>query len=336
MTINYERRDQIDDEYKWDLGSIYRTKKDFEKTYASTLSKLPLIESLKGTLGAGVKNVLTCLDLNDEIMKSVSDLYVYAKMTRDENTILASSQELSDKADLIYFKASTSVSYIVPELTSLEDQIMDEYIASETLVVYRHFLENIKRQKKHILSESEERIISMTGEILSSPGEIFTMFSNADLTFDKIKDENGKMVALTNGSYITFLQSKKRSVRKAAYKEMYKKHCAMENTLAKILAVNTKVDKLSVDLRGYSSCLAASLDSDNIDPVVYTNLISVIDSSQHLIDKYLRIRKKVLGVKELKLYDVYVSLIDVPEKNIHMKNQLRSSSKLSNLWAGHI
>ena len=314
MSTNYARRDQISDAYKWDLTSIYRTTTDFEKTYTATLSKLSSIETLKGTLGKDVENVLICLELSNEIMKIVTDLYVYAKMIRDENMILSSSQELSDKADIIYLKASTAVSFIVPELTSLDDHIMDEYISSERLIVYRHFLSNIKRQKKYILSEAEERVISMTGEILSSPGEIFTMFDNADISFEKIKDEKGNMVPLTKGNYITFLQSKKRSLRKAAYKEMYKRYRAVENTLAKVLAVNTKVGKLSVDLRGYSSCLAAALDSDNIVPAVYTNLISIIDSNQPLIDKYLRIRKRILGVKKLRLYDVYVPIIDVPEK----------------------
>ena len=187
MSTNYARRDQISDAYKWDLTSIYRTTTDFEKTYTATLSKLSSIETLKGTLGKDVENVLICLELSNEIMKIVTDLYVYAKMIRDENMILSSSQELSDKADIIYLKASTAVSFIVPELTSLDDHIMDEYISSERLIVYRHFLSNIKRQKKYILSEAEERVISMTGEILSSPGEIFTMFDNADISFEKIK-----------------------------------------------------------------------------------------------------------------------------------------------------
>ncbi len=258
--------------------------------------------------------MLSCLELCDEIMSKADDLYVYAKMKRDENTRLPISQELSDKADVLHLKTSTATSFIVPELTSLEDETLDNYIEDESLGTYRHFLENIRRQKAHILSAAEERIISMTGEILSSPGDVFTMFDNADITFGKVIGEDGKKISLTKGNFITFLQSRQRKVRKAAYREMYKRYRAFENTLAKTLAVNVKADKLNVDLRGYRSCLEAALAPDNIDTAVYLNLISIIDKSQVLMDRYLELRKKILDVKKLRMYDVYVPIVNVPEK----------------------
>jgi oligoendopeptidase F len=333
----YSNRDEINEKYKWDLEAIYGTTELFNKDHSKVLGLLPSVGSYKGSLGQGTDRLLACLELNDMIMKIVYDLYVYAKMKRDENTKLAFAQELSDKADTINVKASVATSFIVPELTSLDGNILEKYIKDPLLKIYRHFLENIVRQKAHILTEAEERILSMSGEILSAPGDIFTMFDSADITFDKISDENGKKVRLTKGNYITFLQNKKRSVRKAAYKEIYKQYGAMENTLARILAVNTKADKLSVDLRGYSSCLEAALSQDNIKTDVYTSLISAIDSNQPLIDRYLRLRKKLLRVKELKMYDVYAPVIDCPEKKYSYEEAVEIVLKaLAPLGTGYV
>ena len=309
----YKNREEISAEYKWQLEDIYDSAKSYEKALKEAARLTKDITRYMGRLKEGSNILLECLFLSDKLMTGIDSIYAYSKMKRDENTKLTESQELSDKADAAYIKATTAASFIIPEISSLDPLLLDEYIADPALESYRHSLENIKRQKKHILSEKEERILSMAGEVLSSPGEIFTMFDNADITFGKIKGEDGKKTALTKGNYIPLLHSRKRRVRKAAYKEIYSSYRAMENTLAKTLAVNTKANTFMKDLRNYNSCIEMALYGDNIKTEVYTNLISVIDENQDLIDRYLKLRKKMLKVKKLRMYDVYVPIVDVPE-----------------------
>ena len=309
----YKNREEISAEYKWQLEDIYDSAKSYEKALKEAGRLTKDITRYMGRLKEGSNILLECLFLSDKLMTGIDSIYAYSKMKRDENTKLTESQELSDKADAAYIKATTAASFIIPEISSLDPLLLDEYIADPALESYRHSLENIKRQKKHILSEKEERILSMAGEVLSSPGEIFTMFDNADITFGKIKGEDGKKTALTKGNYIPLLHSRKRRVRKAAYKEIYSSYRAMENTLAKTLAVNTKANTFMKDLRNYNSCIEMALYGDNIKTEVYTNLISVIDENQDLIDRYLKLRKKMLKVKKLRMYDVYVPIVDVPE-----------------------
>ncbi len=318
------KRDEIEQKYKWNMEDIYTTTNEWEEDFKKITAMKEDISKFKGTLAENAEQLYECLKFNESLMSLMDKVFVYARMKRDENNKDTFYQALADRAMGIAVSVQAASSFIVPEITRIEDSKLNDYIAGNNkLKIYRQFFNEIVRQKKHILTQEEEIILAMSQEMGNAPSNIFTMFNDADIKFPVIKDENNREVELTKGRFIKFLESRERRVRKDAFKALYDTYIKQKNTLGAILASNLKRDRFYASIRKYDSCLEASLDSDNVSEKVYDSLIDTVGNNLWMLHDYLKLRKKILNVDNLHLYDIYVPIVDMPEKEVSYEEALR-------------
>ncbi len=318
------KREEIEAEYKWKLEDIYPNDEAWEADYKEVRVFNEEMGKFKGTLAESPQRLLACLKFCDKMLSLNDKLFIYARMKRDEDNTNPRYQALTDRAMAMNTEAYAAVSFIVPEIISIKEEVLTGYMESnEGLKVYKQYISEILRQKKHILSQSEEQLLALSSEMAHAPADIFTMFNNADIKFPFIRDEDGNEVELTKGRYIKFLESKDRSVREAAFHALYDTYSKSRNTLAASLNNNIKKNRFYAIVRKYDSCLQASLDSDNISTEVYNNLIATVDKNLPLLHRYLRLRKKALKLDRLHMYDLYVPIVEEPSKNISYKDALQ-------------
>lgn len=317
------KREEIDIKYKWKLEDIYANDEAWEADFKKIRLLSADIKAFKGTLGGSPETLLRCLKLCDDMLSLNDKLFVYARMRRDENNANSVYQALTDRAMALSTEAYAAVSFIVPEIISIDEKVLKEYIDSSTaLQLYRQYFAEILRQKPHILSEREEELLALSAELAHAPADIFSMFNNADIRFPFIKDENGEEIELTKGRYIKFLESRDRRVREDAFHSLYGSYEKVKNTLSASLNNNVKKDRFYAAVRKYDTSLESSLDADNISTGVYDNLIETVGSNLHLLQRYLRLRKKVLKLDELHMYDLYVPIVEEPSRHIPYEKAL--------------
>ncbi len=313
---NLPSRDEIDRRYKWKLEDIYSDDELWEKDFADIKDQLNELEKYEGKINSP-QNLLKVLRLKDEIGQKVDRLFVYARMRRDEDNANAKFQALADRAMGLVVEVSSRLSFIEPEIISLSAETLKEYIKKDTgLNLYEHYISDLVRMKDHILDAKTEKILAEASEMAQAPGDIFRMLDNADIKFPTIKDEDGKEIELTKGRYMTFMESENRRVRESAFKALYSTYEGLINTLGATTAANIKSDVFYKKQRNFNSCLEASLFQDNVTVDVYDNLIKAVNSRLDLLHRYVDLRKRALGVKDLHMYDLYVPLVKDLDKQI--------------------
>ncbi|MFD0586657.1 oligoendopeptidase F [Paenibacillus sp. GCM10027627] len=303
------KRSETAAEHRWRLEDLFESQSAWDKEYATAKTLLKKAADFQGKLSDPAQ-LKACFELEDEISLHVERLYVYANMRHHEDTAEPGYQALSDKSKKLSVETGEALSFVTPEVLSLADKELDAMIANESLAKYRHTLEEMRRQKAHILSKNEEALLAQVGNVSSASGTIFGMLNNADLKFPKVKNEAGEEVELTHGRYIQFLESKNRDVRREAFKTMYDTYGKLKNTLAATLNANVTKNIFYSKARKYDSALGMSLYGDNISKEVYTNLIDTIHKHLPLMHRYMDLRKKLLGLDELHMYDLFAPLVD--------------------------
>jgi oligoendopeptidase F len=318
------KRDEIDSVCKWRLEDIYTGNADWEEDYKKVKALSEEMGNLKGTLGQSADNLLHCFKLCDDMLSINDKVFVYARMRRDEDNANSTYQAYTDRAMALSTSTYAAISFIVPEIISIPEETLYGYINSNNeLKVYKQFIDETLRQKKHILSDKEEQLLAMSADISHAAADIFGMFNNADIKFPFIKDEDGEEVEVTKGRYVKFLESKDRKVREDAFHAVYNTYGKMKNTLATSYSSNVKKNKFYATVRKYNSALESSLDSDNITTDVYDSLIATVDKNLHLLQRYLKLRKKALKLDELHMYDLYVPIVEESKKNISYEEALK-------------
>lgn len=316
MEIKQKDRNSIENKYKWNLKSLYDTDEAWLKDYNELLSKVNDFNKYKKQLGK-VDNLISCLDLYNSISKNISRVYVYANMKSHEDMNVAKYQGYSDMADTLVTKFNVSTSFIEPEIIELETSFIEDVVKNnEELKEYEHYLNNLLREKEHILSIQMEELLASTGEITSGPDTIYSMINNADMKFENIKNEHGKDVELTAANFSMFLESKSRDVRKSAFHNIYKSYINQKNTLVATYTASIKIDVFYSKARKYKSSLDYALSTDNIPNEVYTNLIKVTEDNLHLMHKYVDKRKEILKLDKIHVYDLYTPLVEVEDKRV--------------------
>ncbi|GGD73895.1 oligoendopeptidase F [Paenibacillus nasutitermitis] len=303
------KRSETKAENSWKLEDLFESQSAWDKEYSHAKELMKKVDAFEGTL-SDPQQVKGCFELEDELSQHVERLYVYANMKHHEDTAEAAYQALSEKSKKLSVETGEALSFITPEILSLPDADLDAMINNPGLAKYRHTLEEMRREKAHILSKSEEALLAAVGNVSQAPGTIFSMLNNADLKFPKVKDENGEEVELTQGRYIQFLESKNREVRENGFKAMYETYGKLKNTLASTLSANVTKNIFYSRARKYPSTLEMSLYGDNIPKAVYTNLIDTIHKHLPLMHRYMELRKKLLKVDELHMYDLFAPLVD--------------------------
>lgn len=323
MGKEVKTRDQIDKKYKWNIEAMYADEEDWKRDYQAVEEKAKDFVNYSGKLGESPKLLLAALQKKDNIWQQLEKIYVYARMKKDEDNRVNKYQAMSDKAGSLIAKTSSYMSFFTPELLEIPEEKLEGFIASlEDLKLYEYAIKDTLRQKKHVLSKEEENLMAQMSELAGATNDIFGMINNADIKFGSIVDEEGDEVEVTHGRYGGLLESRDRRVRKEAFEHVYHAYGALKNTLASTYNYNTKTDVVTARIRKYDSALAAGLTGDNIPQTVYDNLIDTVNSRLDLIHRYIEIRRKMLGVDEVHMYDMYVPLVEMPKKEIPYEEAL--------------
>ncbi len=316
-TLNKQpSREEIADQFKWKLTDIYSSDQAWETDFQRLKGLLEEMKRKESDFPGSAANILAVLQLKDAIGLVLDKLFVYARMHKDENNANPVYQALTDRIQSLATEAGGVVSFIVPAVVTLDPEKLRSYLNElPELRIYKRFFDEIERQKAHILSAAEEKILAESADLADSSGTIFGMLDNADLKFPGIRDENGEEVELTKGRYSKFLESPDRRVRKDAFEALYNTYGKLRNTLGATLSASVKSDVFYARVRRFQSALQASLDGDNIPVTVYDRLIEVVHSYLPELNRYLKLRKKILGLNDLHMYDLYTPLLPEYKKS---------------------
>jgi oligoendopeptidase F len=311
LSKELKTREEIKEKYKWNLNDIYPDDQSFESELEKVLKEVKNISKLKDDFTASADNLLAALNKIITIEEQTSKLYAYAHMKYDQNTQNEKYQNYKNKAVMCYNKLSNSTSFMVPAIIQLGEKKLNKFKEVEVeLEFYNHFFDDILRQKDHYLSAEEEKILALAGEVTQSSENIFSMLNNADLEFPLIKDEKEEEIRLTHGRYIDLLKNEDRRVRQDAFEGMHGEYQKLENTFAAVLDSSVKGDVFYARARKYDSALESALDSDNISTDVYNNLIDTVSNNLEPLHQYMKLKKELLNLDELHIYDTYKPLIE--------------------------
>lgn len=311
------KRSEVPVELTWRLEDIFATDEEWEKEFKQLQQEIPKAEQYKGKLGESADRLYAYLKLEDEIWNRLGKLYTYAHMRYDQDTTNSFYQGLNSRAENLATQASSAMSFAVPEILTIDEKRIDAFLEEKKeLRLYKKVLDEINRQRPHVLSEKEEALLAEASDALSNPSQTFSMLNNADLTFPTVVNEDGEEVDLTHGRYSTFMKSKDRRVRKEAFQAMYETYGKFKNTFASTLSGNIKTHNFSAKVRNYDSARQAALNRNNIPEKVYDNLVEAVNEKLPLMHRYIKMRKKALQLDELHMYDIYTPLIQDVEMKI--------------------
>ena len=309
-TNNLPKRSEVEKKYTWAMEDLYASDELWQEEYDKIKDMIEDVLEYQGRLSKSGDLLLGFLKLSDQIKMLMERVYVYARQKYDEDTANPKYQDLLNKGNVLLVQLQSALSFATPEILSISDDVMASYkIETEELKKYEFYLNDILRLKPHILSAEMEEILAEAGEVAEAPSQIYSMFNNADIKFPKIKGEDGELVQITHGRFIQLLESKDRRVRKDAFEGVYGAYNNFRNTLAASFSSNVKQESFFAKARRYDSTLEMALDSGNIPTSVYTNLIEAVHDNIDLMHRYVSIRKRLLGVDELHMYDLYTPLV---------------------------
>ncbi|WP_047985905.1 oligoendopeptidase F [Ornithinibacillus californiensis] len=316
-TKELQSRNEVPVERTWRLEDIFATDEAWEEELNSLKQDIPQVAEYQGKVADSAESLYNVLKLQDELSARLGKLYTYAHMRYDQDTTNSFYQALNAKAENVLTLAQSSMSYLVPEILKMEESTIKAFLEQkEELKLYEHVLNEIIRQRKHVLSETEEALLAEASEALSTGSQTFGMLNNADLKFPTIKNDKGEEVDLTHGRYVGFLESKDRRVREDAFKAMYQTYGQFKNTFASTLGGTVKTHNFNAKVHHYDSARQAALDNNNIPETVYDNLVEAVNERLPLLHRYAKLRKEVLGVEEVHMYDMYTSLVQDVDMDI--------------------
>lgn len=318
------QRSEVGSENKWAIEDLYSSDEAWEKDFARAGEYVEKISSYRGQLCKSAEKLLEYLKLDDELTLLIDSLANYAQRKSDEDTRTAKYQEMCGKLEMLFVGIAGASAYVTPEILVISDEAMNRFYSEcPGLELYRRALERIRRQREHILSEAEEKIIALTGEMRGTPDNIFSMFNDADLKFPDAVDKDGNAHQVTHESYIPLVHSEDRVLRKSAFDSIYHTYGNFKNTSAAMLSGQIKTLVFRARARNYKSTLEAALDGTEVDTSVYRSLIEAVHDNMHLMHRYVKIRKKALGLDELHAYDLYVPIVGGVEDNVPFEQAKR-------------
>ncbi|WP_026888218.1 oligoendopeptidase F [Clostridium beijerinckii] len=315
-----KKREEIEDKFKWKVDKIYKSIEDWEKDFEDVKNEAIRLKDFSGKLVNG-EAILDYLKVNEKVSRKAENLFIYAHLKCDEDTSNTTYQSLMSKVDIYMAELASYTAFFVPEILSLDDSfIKSEINRLDELKQFEFLIDDILKEKPHILSKEMEELLAAASDCLDAPSAIHNILTNADMTFGKIEDEDGNEVELTEGNYSSFIRGKNRQVRKAAFEKLFGEYDKLKNTLATSLSASIKTFNFSSRVRKYNSALEASLKPNNIPLEVYKNAIKVINNNLDSLHRYVNIKKKLLGLDEIHMYDLYVPVIEIPKEKIEFND----------------
>ena len=306
------QRNEINEKDTWDLSTIFETDQKWEDELALLTEDTKEAASLEGHLLDSAESLLNITERYLDLSRRLEKLYVYAHMKNDQDTRVAKYQEYYAKAMTLYSQLDQVFSFYEPEFMAITEEQYQNFLAEEPkLQPYKHFFDKLLQNKEHVLSQREEELLAGAGEIFGAASETFAILDNADIVFPFVKDEDGNEVQLSHGVYMRLVESKNREVRRGAYEALYSTYEQYQHTYAKTLQTNVKVQNYRAKVRNYKSAREAALAANFVPESVYDNLVSAVRKHLPLLHRYLSLRSKILGIPDLKMYDVYTPLSSV-------------------------
>ena len=316
-TMKIRERSEIPVEDTWATEDLYATDEAWEAELATLDADKEKIVSFAGRLGESGDVLFAYLTEMEALDEKISMLANYCMRKGDEDTRNSVYQAMTGKFRSVMVALGAAGSFETPEIMAISDETLDGFYAAQPkLERYRRYLTNMRRRKAHTLSAAEEKLLAAAGEMSGAPSDVFGKFSNADMTFPDALDSEGKPHPVSQGTFVLCEESTDRLLRKNAYESMYRTYGSFKNTAAGLLNAQNKQLKYFAEARKYNSAFEASLDRTNVPTSVYLNLIEAVHQNLDKMHRYVRLRKKLLGVDELHFYDVYTALVDGVDKHI--------------------
>jgi len=317
MENRIPERSELDPKYMWHIEDLFASDDAWQEDFERFQARLPQAQAFAGHLGESAQTLFDYLDYQEKTNVLLENLFHYAEHKGDEDTRVAAYQNMNGQIMGAYVAYLSATAYDTPEILAIPDEKLEAFYAEKPeLERYRRMLTELRRRKEHILSDAEEKLLSAAGEMAQSPYNIFSMFSDADVKFPDAVDAEGKAHPLSQGTFVQCEESEDRSLRKDAYEKLYGVLGNYQNTLAAALNAQAKQLQFFAKARRYDSALHAALDGNNVPVEVYYNLIEAVHQNLDKMHRYVRLRKKMLGVEELHFYDVYAPLVAGSGKKI--------------------
>ncbi len=311
------KREEVAKELTWRLEDIYDDEKKWDEEIAKVSKVADEIKTYEGKIAESADNLVKVLKLYEEMELLLSRVYGYASMRQDEDTANSKYQGMAQKAMSAYVGADEKISFMSPEILDISDDTLNRFREeNEELKRFDVFVNEIRRLKDHTLNKEMEQLLASAGELQSSPRKGYSMLSNADMKFPDVKDSEGKDHQLSNGRFVPLEMSRDRELRKNAFEAYYEKYKEFKNILAALYDAEVKSRIFSSKARKYSGAFEAAVNGNNVDPAVCDRLINTIHDGFDKMHRYVDLRKKLLGVDELHMYDVYVSMVSDYESEV--------------------
>ena len=310
-TKKIPERSEVREEDKWAISDIYATDELWEADLEKAKKLTSEYAAFAGKLGESAEQLLGYMELEEKVAVLADALGNYAMRRSDEDARVSKYQAMVGKVMSAYVELNAASSFATPEIMAISDETMEKFYADcPALERYRRFLNDIRRRRAHVLSPAEEKLLAAAGEMANAPDNIYGMFSDADVTFPDAVDSEGNRHPLSQGTYISYMESSDRALRKSAFENLYHTYGAYKNTISAVLSAQVKQLQFFAQARKYGSSLEASLDATNVPVAVYTNLIEAVHKNMDKMHRYVDLRKKLLGVDELHMYDLYTPLVE--------------------------
>ncbi len=314
-------RSEVPVEMTWDLSPLYATEKDWENDFAKLASYPAKFSAFKGKLRRSGKSILAFVKLSEELGLTFGRLSLYASLRADEDTTNDHYKGLKERLRDAGTDISKARSFFTPEMLSIKAERLAKFVASTPgLELYNHDFEDMTRLRAHVLSEEVEEVISTLGRGLGAPSSIFGMLTNADWKHPLVTDEDGASIEMSPGVYSNMLESPHREIRKAAFEAMFDNYAKFRNTLAATYSAQVTTNIARARVRKYPSVLEMSLAQTNLPVSTYNNLIDTVHTNLPLLHRYLELRKRMLKLDELHMYDLYVPIAEGVDHSISYKD----------------
>lgn len=311
-----KKRSEIKKEDKWDIEKIYKNSEEWEKAFETLKKEGIKIKEYEGKLNDS-ETLLEFLKLDEKISREAEKILVYSHLKSDENTGDNQNQGRMNKADSYMAELSSYGAFFIPEILSIGEENINKMLnEKEELKLYDFMFKSILAEKDHVLSKEIEEMLASVSDCLEGPSNIHGILTNADMTFPKVKNEKDELVRLTEGNYASFIGSKDVNVRREAFKALFNEYAKIKNTLGTTLTSSIKNFNFMAKTRKYSSALEASLKPNNIPVKVYEEAIETINKHLPSLHRYVRLKKKLLGLEEMHMYDLYVPVIEIEKEHI--------------------
>ena len=302
-------RSAIDEAYKWELESVFESDEAWAAAYEAATERIEELRAYEGRITEGPETLLELLELREEVFRELSEIVVYAQLRSAEDTRNQEYQAMSAKASSLQSEASSAISYLEPELQSLSEADIEAFVEEEPeLATYEHYFDDALRMKPHTRSAEVEEVLAELSEVTSAPDDIYSMLTNADLTYGVVEDPDGEEVEITQANFTKLQTNPDREFRRRVHERFYEEWASVRNTVGTSLEKAVRKHVASAGIRNYDSAREAALDGSNVPVAVYDTLVDAVDENLDVLHRHARLKQAALGVEQLESHDLYMSL----------------------------